>query len=121
LSSDVFPSGFKRATVHPLLKKPSLDPSVLSNFRPIPRLPFLAKTLENCLGHLLFSIYMLLLGQIIQRHDFHYHCYADDTQLYIPLKPSINNFSSIMSCLSDIKCWMSNNFLQLMMPRLRSL
>ncbi|KAF7651271.1 hypothetical protein LDENG_00113160, partial [Lucifuga dentata] len=56
---------------------------------------------------------MLPLGQIICKHNILFHCYADDMQLYVLLKPGVNDLSSIMSCLSDIKCWMSNNFLQL--------
>ncbi|KAF7657463.1 hypothetical protein LDENG_00026550 [Lucifuga dentata] len=34
------------------------------------------------------------------------------TQLYVLLKPGVNDLSSIMSCPSDIKCWMPNNILQ---------
>ncbi len=41
------PSSLKHAVVEPLLKKPGLDPSVLQNFRPISKLPFIAKILEN--------------------------------------------------------------------------
>lgn len=33
--------------IQPLHKKPALDPSVLNNFRPIPKLSFLAKVLEK--------------------------------------------------------------------------
>lgn len=41
LSSGVVPQSFKHAVVQPLLKKPSLDPGVLANFRPISKLPFI--------------------------------------------------------------------------------
>ncbi len=35
LANGVVPASFKHALVHPLLKKPHLDTSILSNFRPI--------------------------------------------------------------------------------------
>lgn len=42
LSSGCVPDVFKHAVVQPLLKKHGLDPSVLSNYRPISKLPFLS-------------------------------------------------------------------------------
>ena len=47
LLSGSVPAAFKHAVVQPLLKKDKLDPSVLSNFRPISKLPFLSKILEK--------------------------------------------------------------------------
>lgn len=43
----VFPDCFKQATVTPLLKKPGLDPSQLTNFRPISNLNTISKILER--------------------------------------------------------------------------
>jgi len=36
------PSALKTAVIRSLLKKPALDPDVLTNYRPISNLPFLA-------------------------------------------------------------------------------
>ena len=39
------------AIVTPILKKPNLDPSDISNFRPISNLSFLSKLLERAISH----------------------------------------------------------------------
>ena len=41
------PSALKTAVIRPLLKKPTLDPDILDNYRPISNLPFLATVLEK--------------------------------------------------------------------------
>ena len=47
LSTGSVPAAFKKAIVQPLLKKHNLDSSVLSNYRPVSKLPFLSKILEK--------------------------------------------------------------------------
>ena len=47
LSSGLFPQAFKSAIIFPLLKKPSLDPNELKNFRPISNQPFISKIIEK--------------------------------------------------------------------------
>jgi len=47
LSSGRFPSAWKNAIISPLLKKPSLDPKILLNYRPIAFLPFSGKLIER--------------------------------------------------------------------------
>ena len=51
LQSGIFPDSLKTAVVRPLLKKHNLDPSVLSNYRPISNLPFLGKVIEKNIFH----------------------------------------------------------------------
>jgi hypothetical protein len=43
LSSGVFPGQLKSAVITPLLKKPSLDPKLFSNYRPVSNTAYLAK------------------------------------------------------------------------------
>uniref|UniRef100_A0A3P9JT56 Reverse transcriptase domain-containing protein n=1 Tax=Oryzias latipes TaxID=8090 RepID=A0A3P9JT56_ORYLA len=232
LLSGCVPAAFKHAVVQPLLKKSSLDPSVLSNFRPISKLPFLSKILEkvvyfqlqdhlelygildkfqsgfrarhstetsllrvcndlfltvdsgasavlilldltaafdtvnhdillsrlehsvgvkgtalqwfksylsnrsfsvqlgpfsstkvplghgvpqgSILGPILFSLYLLPLGSIFEKHHVSYHCYADDIQIYLPLKSGgVQCVENLQRCLEEVKAWMNLNFLSL--------
>jgi len=60
LQSGTVPDPFKTAIVKPLLKKPSLDPNTLSNFRPVSNLSFISKLLERIVlnqlnSHLLYN------------------------------------------------------------------
>lgn len=66
----------------------------------------------SILGPILFNLYMRPLGDIIRRHKVQFHLYADDTQLYIPLKAG-DTIQPLLACLGDIKNWLSNNFLRL--------
>jgi hypothetical protein len=47
LSSGVFPSQLKQATITPILKKTNLDQECLKNFRPVSNIPFLSKLMEK--------------------------------------------------------------------------
>ncbi len=49
IHTGIFPSAFKQARITPLLKKPTLNPTLLRNYRPVSCFPFIAKTLEQVL------------------------------------------------------------------------
>ncbi|TWW81780.1 hypothetical protein D4764_01G0015950 [Takifugu flavidus] len=54
------------------------------------------------------------MRNIIRQHGINFHCYADDTQLYLSLKPEeTEKLVKLQTCLKDIKSWMSSNFLLL--------
>lgn len=66
----------------------------------------------SILGPLLFSLYMLPLGSIISHHKVNFHFYADDLQIYLPLRPgSSNPLLSLLDCIAEIKHWLNKNFL----------
>ncbi len=68
----------------------------------------------SVLGPLIFSICMLPLGNIIRKYRISFHCYADETQLYISTRPDeTSKLSKLKECVKNVKDWMTNNFLLL--------
>jgi hypothetical protein len=55
LTSGIYPNQFKSCSVHPLLKKSSLDKETLSNYRPVSHLSFLSKLTERIVNNRLLD------------------------------------------------------------------
>ncbi len=64
-------------------------------------------------GSILSILYSLLpLGTIFRKHGVSFHCYADDTQIYLPIKRNKHAaLESLFACLDEVKTWLSQNCL----------
>ena len=68
----------------------------------------------SVLGPILFCLYMTPLGNIFRKSGIEYHCYADDTQIYIPISATDpSNIHNLEICLIEVKQWMNSSFLLL--------
>ncbi len=69
---------------------------------------------SSILGPVLFSLYILPLGSILNKYGVSFHLYADDTQIYIPLKRDNKQaLKPILDCLDELKLSLTSNFLSL--------
>ena len=63
-----------------------------------------------------YCLYSKPIGEICRRHNMLHHCYADDTQVYMVIRPSDsweNISTKLEAYLADICSWMSANKLKL--------
>ena len=72
----------------------------------------------SVLGPILFTIYMVPMGDICRKNEIEFHLYTDDTQIYISFKPSVPNSKSdcsvrIEKCIEEINIWMAQYLLKL--------
>ena len=68
----------------------------------------------SVLGPILFTIYLLPLGDIIRKHGLKFHMYADDCQLYTSFSMSTNEaVSSMQMAIDEIHAWYATNMLKL--------
>ena len=65
----------------------------------------------------IYCMYTKPVSDIIEWHGLSHHSYADDTQLYMTLDNSNNNWrdglSRIQLCVSEIREWVNQNMLKL--------
>ena len=71
----------------------------------------------SVLGPKIYCMYTKHVRDIIQRHGLCHHSYADDTQLYMTMDYSSNNWrdglARIKICVSEIREWMYQNMVRL--------
>ena len=71
----------------------------------------------SVLGPRIYSMYTTPVSDIIQRHGLSHHSYADDTQLYMTMDHSNNDWrdglARIELCVSELSEWMNQNVLKL--------
>ena len=66
------------------------------------------------LGPLLFAMHTSPVSNLISAHNLHHHQYADDTQLYMAVRPSVNvTNTGISECVADVSRWFLENGLLL--------
>jgi hypothetical protein len=94
LTTGIVPQDFKTAVVKPLLKKSTLDPNVLKNYRPISNLSFLSKILEKIVLHQLSS--HLVSNDLLTPHQSAY-------------RPGHSTETVTLRILNDILCSLDEN------------
>ena len=66
---------------------------------------------DSVLGPIIYCMYTKSVSDIIQRHGLSHHSYADDTQLYMTMDHSNNDWrdgvARIELCVSEIREWMN--------------
>ena len=72
----------------------------------------------SVLGPILFTLYILPLGNICRKHNVEYHGYADDQPEYLSFTPNeMSNkeqcIENLQKCIDDIQIWMRMNMLKL--------
>ena len=67
----------------------------------------------SVLGPILFNMYTSPLGELVASHGCLYSFYADDSSLYLSFTKdtAARMVSNLELCISDVRSWMSENFL----------
>ena len=75
-----FPENFRIAEVTPILKKSTLDPSVLGSYRPISNLPFISKVLERAVNERML-LHLHLNGLLPEHQSAYRRSHSTETAL----------------------------------------
>ena len=70
----------------------------------------------SVLGPLMYCVYTRPIGNIVSRHGLQYHCYADDTQIYVTVEKDVSiesTLARIETCIIEVAAWMARNDLKL--------
>ena len=70
----------------------------------------------SVLGPTFFSDYIAPLSNIFSKWGVSFHSYADDTQIYVPFTPGVDEdevFDRLVKCVHEVRIWMAANFLKL--------
>ena len=100
LSSGLFPTSFKRATVTPVLKKASLDRFQPKNYRPISNLSFLSKLLERVVAS--------QLSEHLALHDLLPVCQS-------AYRPGHSTETALVKILADIATFVDSGHLAVLL------
>ena len=120
-SSGKFPPSEKIALVRPLLKKASLDPEVLKNYRPVSNLSYLHKLIEKCILSQLLP--HLIKNKCISKFQSAYRSnHSTETALcrvYNDLLQNIQNSKISLLILLDLSAAFDTIDLELLLEDLR--
>ena len=71
----------------------------------------------SVLGARLYSMFIYPILNIIKKHGVHYHCYADDIQIYMKCKDTDidiqESITRLQNCILEISNWMMVNSLKI--------
>ena len=70
----------------------------------------------SVLGPTLYCMYTKPIGDIVARHGMQYHCYADDTQIYLIVERDESIAAALKKvklCVAEVDTWLTKNLLKL--------
>ena len=122
LEIGVFPTSLKSAMIIPTLKKPSLDPEELKNFRPISNLPFLGKIMERavCMQLMAYLTSNSLLPSRQSAYRRHHSVETALVRVYNDLLQSLDKQQEAVLILLDMTAAFDTVDHQILLSRLNN-